>query len=106
MAALARVKPENENFAERFELYVGGLELANGFSELNDPFEQRRRFAAANAIRSRIGQSLLPLPEPFLDTLGSMPESAGIALGIDRLVMLTAGVDSIGDVVAFTPEEL
>ncbi|HIJ87904.1 MAG TPA: EF-P lysine aminoacylase GenX [Desulfuromonadales bacterium] len=106
LAALARVKPENSNLAERFELYVGGLELANGFSELNDPLEQRRRFEEANAARSRAGQSVLPVPEPFLDTLGSMPDSAGIALGLDRLVMLTAGADSIDDVVAFTPEEL
>jgi lysyl-tRNA synthetase class 2 len=106
LAALARVKPENKSLAERFELYVGGLELANGFSELTDPIEQRHRFAAANAVRCRAGQSELPLPEPFLDALGLMPESAGIALGIDRLVMLTAGVDSIDDVVAFTPEEL
>ena len=106
LAALARVKPDNRTLAERFELYVGGLELANGFSELNDPFEQRRRFEEANGVRSRAGQSVLPLPEPFLDTLGSMPDSAGIALGIDRLVMLTAGVDAIDDVVAFTPEEL
>ena len=106
LAALARVKPENRKLAERFELYVGGLELANGFSELNDPLEQRRRFEEANAVRSAAGNSLLPLPEPFLETLGSMPDSAGIALGIDRLVMLTAGVASIDDVVAFTPEEL
>ena len=106
LAALARLKPESRNLAERFELYVGGLELANGFSELNDPLEQRRRFEEANSARSCAGQTVLPLPEPFLDTLASMPESAGIALGIDRLVMLTAGVDSIDDVVAFTPEEL
>ena len=106
LAALARIKPENRKLAERFELYVGGLELANGFSELNDPLEQRRRFEEANAVRSSAGHSPLPLPEPFLETLGSMPDSAGIALGIDRLVMLTAGVASIDDVVAFTPEEL
>ena len=106
LAALARVKPGNRTLAERFELYVGGLELANGFSELNDPLEQRRRFEEANAVRRRAGHSVLPLPEPFLDTLGAMPDSAGIALGIDRLVMVTAGVASIDDVVAFTPEEL
>ena len=106
LAALARVKPENKNLAERFELYVGGLELANGFSELNDPLEQRRRFEEANAARSCAGHAVLPLPEPFLYTLGVMPDSAGIALGIDRLVMLTAGVDSIDEIVAFTPEEL
>lgn len=106
LAALARTKPGNREVAERFELYVGGLELANGFSELNDPIEQRRRFEEANHARRCAGQSELPLPEPFLDMLATMPAAAGIALGVDRLVMLTAGVDSIDEVVAFTPEEL
>lgn len=106
LAALARTKPENNAVAERFELYVGGIELANGFSELNDPYEQRRRFENANQVRCSIGQSVLPLPEPFLQSLSSMPDSAGIALGIDRLVMLVAGVDTIDDVVAFTPDDL
>jgi lysyl-tRNA synthetase class 2 len=106
LAALARTKPGNRELAERFELYVGGLELANGFSELNDPLEQRRRFEEANRVRGCAGQSVLPLPEPFLDSLAAMPASAGIALGVDRLVMLTAGADSIDQVVAFTPEEL
>ena len=106
LAALARTKPGNPVLAERFELYVGGLELANGFSELNDPLEQRRRFEESNCARRNAGKSILPLPEPFLDTLATMPASAGIALGVDRLVMLTAGVDTIDEVVAFTPEEL
>ncbi|MDD2540056.1 MAG: EF-P lysine aminoacylase EpmA [Desulfuromonadaceae bacterium] len=106
LAALARTKPTNSGLAERFELYVGGLELANGFSELNDPTEQRRRFEEANCSRSNAGQDILPLPEPFLKTLALMPESAGIALGLDRLVMLTAGVNVIDEIVAFTPEEL
>lgn len=106
LAALARTKPGNRELAERFELYIGGLELANGFSELNDPLEQRRRFEEANRARRCAGQSVLPLPEPFLDSLAALPASAGIALGVDRLVMLTAGVDTIDQVVAFTPEEL
>jgi lysyl-tRNA synthetase class 2 len=106
LAALARTKSENPALAERFELYVGGLELANGFSELTDPIEQRHRFEEANKVRSRLGQDELPLPEPFLNSLAAMPASAGIALGIDRLVMVTAGADSIDDVVAFTPEDL
>jgi lysyl-tRNA synthetase class 2 len=106
LAALARKKPGNPELAERFELYVGGLELANGFSELIDPVEQRKRFEEANKIRSNLGQAVLPLPEPFLDSLASVPESAGIALGVDRLVMLAAGVDSIDNVVTFTPEVL
>ncbi len=106
LAALARNKPGNRELAERFELYVGGLELANGFSELNDPLEQRRRFEDTNCARSNAGQTVLPLPEPFLNSLATLPASAGIALGIDRLVMLTAGVDTIDEIVAFTPEEL
>ena len=106
LAALARTKPGDNKLAERFELYLGGLELANGFSELNDPLEQRNRFEETNRVRNKIGQKVLPLPEPFLDTLASMPPSAGIALGVDRLVMLTAGVSSIDEVVAFTPEDL
>ena len=106
MASLARTKPGSRELTERFELYVGGLELANGFSELNDPIEQRRRFDEANRARKNAGHSVLPLPEPFLNILAMMPPSAGIALGVDRLVMLTAGAGTIDDVVAFTPEEL
>ena len=106
LAALSRIKPNDATLAERFELYVGGLELANGFSELTDPREQLRRFEEANRARSKAGQAILPLPEPFLNELAAMPPSAGIALGIDRLVMVTAGVDTIDEVVAFTPEDL
>jgi lysyl-tRNA synthetase class 2 len=106
LAALARTKPGKPDLAERFELYVGGLELANGFSELNDSSEQRRRFEEANVIRRQNGKESLPLPEPFLKELAGMPPSAGIALGVDRLVMLTAGVENIDQIVAFTPEEL
>jgi lysyl-tRNA synthetase class 2 len=106
MAALARLKPGDPTVAERFELYAGGLELANGFSELNDPREQRARFLEANGRRSQAGLSPLPFPEPFLAELERMPPSAGIALGVDRLVMLCADAGRIDDVVAFTPEEL
>ena len=106
LAALARLKPGQTEVAERFELYLGGLELANGFSELNDPGEQRLRFEEANRMRRKNGITPLPLPEPFLRELADMPAAAGIALGIDRLVMLAAGADSIDAVVAFTPEEL
>lgn len=106
MAALARLKPNDSRFAERFELYLGGLELANGFSELCDPREQRQRFEAANRVRLQRGVAELPLPELFLDELSAMPPSAGIALGVDRLVMLTAGCETIDEVVAFRPESL
>jgi lysyl-tRNA synthetase class 2 len=106
MAALARLKPGDDTVAERFELYAGGLELANGFSELNDPAEQKKRFDEANLKRLQNGFPPLPLPEPFLKDLSAMPPSAGIALGIDRLVMLLADAATIDEVVAFTPEEL
>lgn len=106
MAALARLKPDDRSVAERFELYLGGLELANGFSELNDPVEQRTRFNLANVKRMQVGAIKLPLPEPFLQELAGMPPSAGIALGVDRLVMLFADAGRIDDVIAFTPEEL
>lgn len=106
LATLSRTKAEDPRYAERFELYLAGLELANGFSELNDPQEQRARFEETNQRRAAAGRSTLPLPKRFLDELSVMPPSAGIALGIDRLVMLVAGADSIDDVVAFRPEEL
>jgi lysyl-tRNA synthetase class 2 len=104
--ALARLKPEDPAVAERFELYIGGLELANGFSELVDPEEQRRRFEKENENRRVMGKVLYSIPEKFLSELGEVPLSAGIALGIDRLVMVLLNVPSIDDVVAFTPEEL
>lgn len=106
MAALARLKEDDPTVAERFELYVNGLELANGFSELIDPAEQRERFVEANCRRERAGSPPLPLPEPFLADLAAMPPSAGIALGIDRLAMLLCGAERIDDVVSFAPEEL
>lgn len=105
-AALARLKPGDPSLAERFELYIGGLEIANAFSELTDPGEQRRRFEAEAAERARAGKVAYPAPERFLDALAEMPESAGIALGLDRLVMVLLDADTIDEVVAFTPEEL
>lgn len=104
--SLARTKPEDPHTAERFEIYIGGLELANGFSELRDAAEQRRRFEKENETRTRRGRPPYPMPETFLDALSRMPDAAGIALGVDRLVMLFAGASSIDEVVAFTPEEL
>jgi lysyl-tRNA synthetase class 2 len=106
MAALSRIKPGNPAVAERFELYAGGLELANGFSELNDPAEQRERFQDANRRRTENRQPALPIPEPYLNELVNMPPSAGIAMGIDRLVMLFTGATHIDDVLAFRPEDL
>jgi elongation factor P--(R)-beta-lysine ligase len=104
--ALARLKPGNPSLAERFELYIGGLEIANAFSELTDPAEQRARFAAEAAERDKLGKTPYPVPEKFLTALSTLPPAAGIALGLDRLVMVLLGAASIDEVVAFTPEEL
>ncbi|NMC74326.1 MAG: EF-P lysine aminoacylase GenX [Geobacteraceae bacterium] len=104
--SLARLKAGDCSVAERFELYIGGLELANAYSELNDPEEQRDRFILEQAARQDSSKLVYPLPEKFLQELSDMPPSAGIAFGIDRLVMLLTGASSIDDVVAFTPEEL
>ena len=104
--ALARLKPGDHRWAERFELYIGGLELCNGFSELTDPVEQRTRFEQEQNRRHLTGQPIYPMPEPFLVDLKAMPQATGNALGVDRLVMLLADRKRIDDVVAFTPEEL
>jgi lysyl-tRNA synthetase class 2 len=104
--ALARLKQEDQTVAERFELYMGGLELANGFSELVDSEEQRRRFHIENANRQSFGKPIYSMPDKFLDELDNMPPSAGIALGVDRLVMVFLNAETIDEVVAFTPEDL
>ncbi|MEJ2690984.1 MAG: EF-P lysine aminoacylase GenX, partial [Deltaproteobacteria bacterium] len=106
MAALARLKAGNQNLAERFELYIDGLELANGFSELTDPEEQRQRFTEERTRIRRAGRTPPALPEPFLSALSDLDECAGIALGLDRLLMLFLGKNSIDEVVPFVPEEL
>ena len=104
--ALARLKLRDPLLAERFELYVAGLELCNGFSELTDAAEQRRRFEKERRARRSLQKTAYVMPHKFLAALSDMPEAAGNALGIDRLVMLFADTDNIDDVVAFTPEEL
>jgi len=106
LAALARKKPGNPQVAERFELYIAGLELANAFSELTDPEEQRERFSRDEAERRSTGKAPYPLPEKFLRELATMPQTAGIALGVDRMVMLLTDAETIDEVVAFIPEEL
>jgi lysyl-tRNA synthetase class 2 len=106
LGALARLKDSDQSVAERFELYIGGLELANGFSELTDSPEQRQRFEEALIIRAQKGYAKYQMPEKFLDSLENMPEAAGIALGIDRLAMLLANAATIDEVVSFAPEDL
>jgi lysyl-tRNA synthetase class 2 len=101
-AALARPCPADPRFAERFELYAGGVELSNGYGELTDPVEQRRRFLHEEKRRRRAGRSVYPLDDQFLSALeAGMPPSSGNALGVDRLVALALGCAQIADVVAF-----
>ena len=99
--ALARVREGAPPVAERFELYLGTFELANGYHELNDASEQRRRFQADNARRRQRGDAELPLDEALLATLDAMPDCAGVALGVERLLMGLLGTDAIADVIAF-----
>lgn len=106
LAALARIKKNDPSVAERFELYIDGMELANGFSELICLDEQRRRFEEAQKARAEKKFARYIMPERFLAAMENMPPAAGIALGLDRVVMLLADATSIDDVVAFTPESL
>ncbi|WP_323015722.1 EF-P lysine aminoacylase EpmA [Devosia sp.] len=94
-AALARRLPGDARLSERFELYACGVELANGFGELTDPDEQRRRFAAEMDEKQRLYGERYPLDEDFLAALALMPEASGVALGFDRLVMLATGAQRI-----------
>jgi len=103
---LARLKPDDPSVAERFELYIAGMELCNAFSELTDPLEQRVRFETESRTRGAAGKTVYPTADPFLQALETMPPAAGNALGIDRLAMLFTDAASIDEVVAFTPEEL
>jgi lysyl-tRNA synthetase class 2 len=99
MAALARPKPEDPRLAERFEIFVSGLELANAFGELTDAAEQRCRLIEDMAKKRALYGKDWPIDEDFLDALVlGMPASAGIALGFDRLVMLLTGATDIEDV--------
>lgn len=101
-AALARACPHDARVAERFELYALGVELANGFGELTDPVEQRKRFENEMAEKERIYGERYPIDEDFLAALAHMPEASGVALGFDRLAMLATGAPRIDDVL-WTP---
>lgn len=100
-AALARVRPGEPPLAERFELYLGPVELANGYHELNDAVEQRQRFGRDQSIRAARGVEQPPLDERFLAALSDLPACAGVAVGVDRLLMALAGTPRIADVLAF-----
>ncbi len=101
-AALARIREGDPPVAERFELFIHGMEIANGFHELTDPVEQRERFEAENAKRRARGLPCIPIDERFLAALEQgLPDCAGVALGLDRLLMVRLGATDIAEVLAF-----
>jgi elongation factor P--(R)-beta-lysine ligase len=106
LGALARLRPDNPRVAERFELYIDGIELCNAFTELTDPCEQRARFQKEIQNREKQGKTVWPMPEKFLKDLALMPDASGNALGVDRLAMLMTHSRRVDDVTAFVPEEL
>ena len=101
-AALARISPDDSRVAERFEVYYKGIELANGFHELNDAKEQLVRFQQDNKKRQQKNLPIMPIDMNFIDSLPHLPNCAGVALGIDRLIMLALNVDHIDEVLSFT----
>lgn len=101
-AALARLKPDNHELAERWELYLGGMEIANAYGELTDSIEQRKRFVKAQELRAKNNFAAYPFPEEFFKALESgMPECSGCALGVDRLAMIFTDSADISDVRGF-----
>jgi len=103
--ALAKIRADDPPVAERFELYLGRYELANGYHELNDADEQEDRFERDNAVRRERGLQEIPIDENLLDLLDAMPDCAGVALGVERLLMCLADTDAIADVLAFAFSE-
>ncbi|HHK60269.1 MAG TPA: EF-P lysine aminoacylase GenX [Desulfobacterales bacterium] len=106
LASLARRRPDAPHLAERFELYIAGIELANGFSELADPEEQRARFAKAQRALTAQGVDPGPMPERFLDALADMGPAAGVALGLDRLLLVLFDLPTLDATVAFPPAQM
>lgn len=106
MAALARLSSADSRYAERFEVYIDGVELANGFSELTDADEQRRRLQTEQEERKRLGKEVYDIDEEFIAALKSLPPAAGIALGVDRLVMALLSCQNINDVITLPASEL
>jgi lysyl-tRNA synthetase class 2 len=107
LAALARRKPGEPQVVERFEAYIGGVELANAFGELTDPVEQRARFVDEQMTRKELGKPVYPIDEKLILALEEgLPPCAGIALGVDRLVMLITGAEHISNVLTFSADEL
>ncbi len=113
MAALARPSSDDQRWADRAELYMGGpstllgtsLELANGFAELSDPVEQRKRFEKERTLRQKLGKNIWDFDERFLSSLPKMGNAAGMAFGVDRLVMLLTGAKSINEILPASARE-
>jgi lysyl-tRNA synthetase class 2 len=105
MAALAQRDPNDTRYALRTELYVGELELANGFVELTDPIEQRKRFEEEQELRRSLGKETWPIDERFMEALPMMGQAAGIAFGVDRLAMLLTNTKSISDLMPIPAQE-
>lgn len=105
-AALARKKPSDDRYAERFEFYIAGIELGNAFSELTDVKEQKARFLAQNKERVSLGKTDVGIDEPFLEAVAKMPPTAGIAVGVDRLLLLFMDSEDLRDVILFPADEI
>ncbi len=101
LCALARLKPDNPKVAERWELYLGGIEIANAYSELTDPVEQRARFESWGEQRRALGKEVYPIDEEFIQALETMPPASGVALGVDRLLMILMGATTLDAVLPF-----
>ena len=104
MASLARLDHSNPSVAKRFELFVDGIEMANGFEELTDADEQQQRFTRENQQRLATGKPMIAIDEAFLGALGvGMPETSGVALGLDRLLMWSLQLDRVSRAMSFSP---
>ncbi len=101
LCALARLKPGNPKIAERWELYLGGVEIANAYSELTDPVEQRARFETWGEQRKTLGKPVYSIDEEFIQCLETMPPASGVALGVDRLLMILTGAKTLDAVLPF-----
>ena len=100
MAALARLSDTDPGYAERFEVYIDGMEIANAFSELTNAEEQLKRLEEEQALRKKLGKTVYDIDIDFIEAVGKLPKCAGIALGVDRLVQVLLGEESIDNVLS------